>query len=259
MPATRATTASCSILIALLRNGIARALTRATAQLERRRCTVVLVRPALFALACLTLVPSRVHAHQPPPRYAMLRPRVDYTGWLGVGGGVWVGPTQTLGVADVQLGGDATWSLGRQGDLRLGPFVEVGTASFASVQVVTGLSLFVGAIPRPLRMFLYPGEGVFMARLGAGWVLRDEAFAPVTSAPVASLTLAYGYRAPFSLREPEAMQAPEYGMRAPDRYMTGARLWVRASVDLTDAPSWQVTGGVEFDPVGGFRYLFGLY
>lgn len=88
--------------------------------------------------------------------------------------------------------------------------------------------------------------------------MRPALLALACLLPVASLTLAYGYRAPFSLREPEAMEAPEDGMRAPDRCMTGARLWVRATVDLTDAPSWQVTGGVEFDPVGGFRYLFGL-
>ena len=41
--------------------------------------------------------------------------------------------------------------------------------------------------------------------------------------------------------------------------MTGVRLWVNATVDLRDAPAWQLTGGIEFEPVGSFRYLLGLY
>ena len=41
--------------------------------------------------------------------------------------------------------------------------------------------------------------------------------------------------------------------------MIGVRLWVNSVVDLRDSPSWQLTGGIEFEPVGSFRYLLGLY
>ncbi len=216
-----------------------------------------------FALSVAFVVaPAYALAHQappPPPRFSMQRPRVDYTAWLSLGGGALVAPSTHTGVFDLRVGGDATFAVSGDGDVRVGPFVDVATATFAGVSGVVGAELFVGAIPKPLRMFLYPGEGTFVARLGAGWALRDGAFGAATSTPVASLTVAYGYRAPFSLREPRDMVAPEPGMRAPDRYMTGARLWVNTTVDLAGDPAWQLTGGVEFDPVGGFRYLFGIY
>ncbi|MFO0652301.1 MAG: hypothetical protein U0326_39140 [Polyangiales bacterium] len=43
------------------------------------------------------------------------------------------------------------------------------------------------------------------------------------------------------------------------RYMTGVRLWMGGVVDIDDGLAWQLTGGIEFEPVGSFRYLLGLY
>jgi hypothetical protein len=179
---------------------------------------------------------------------------------VGLGGGALVVDGVAAGVFELRLGGDATVALRRDGDLRLGPFVEAATANFASVQAVGGVELFVGAAPRPLRMFYYPGEGVFTARLGAGWAWRDHPAADARSTPVATLTLTYGYRAPFALREPrdEFTEDPEEPAR-PLRYMTGARLWVGATVDVDGSSAWQLAGGIEFEPVGTFRYLLGLY
>lgn len=199
-------------------------------------------------------------AHQPPPRYPRPRPTLEVTSWVGLGGGALVVEGAPRGVFDLRLGGGFTGAVGRKGDLRLGPWLEVSSATFATVQAAGGVELFVGAAPRPLRMFYYAGEGVFVARLGAGWAWRDVEPAAARAAPVATFTLAWGYRAPFSLREPEqetdddASAAPRTG-----RYMTGARLWVGAAVDLTGAAAWQVSGGIEFEPVGSFRYLLGLY
>jgi hypothetical protein len=218
--------------------------------------------PALAALA-LALHAAAASAHQPPPpppRYPRARPAWELSPWVGLGGGALVVDGAATGVFDLRLGGDATVALDRAGDLRLGPFVEAATATFASVQAVGGVELFVGAVPRPLRMFYYPGEGVFTARLGAGWAWRDHDAAAARSAPVAALTLTYGYRAPFSLRETrdEFTGDPEEPTR-PLRYMTGARLWVGATVDVDGAAVWQLSGGIEFEPVGTFRYLLGLY
>lgn len=212
---------------------------------------------AALALACAT--PSVASAHQPPPRYPRLRPTIEVSPWVGLGGGALVVDGEGVGVFDLRLGCDETLPVDRGGDVRVGAFGEVATASFASVQAVGGLELFLGAAPRPLRMFYYPGEGAFTARLGAGWVWRDHAVADARSSPVASLTLTWGYRAPFSLRDYRDQSEAEPNQRDTLRYMTGARLWVGATVDLAGATAWQLSGGIEFEPVGSFRYLLGLY
>lgn len=170
-----------------------------------------------------------------------------------------MGPSQSSGVFDLRVGGDVTFAIGRKDDLRLGPFVEVGSGTFASFQALGGVELFLGAVPRPLRMFLYPGEGVLSLRFGAGWTLRSDNLPAARSAPVAAVTVAYGYRAPFSLREPQEQTSLTPDTRPAARYMTGARLWVGAVVDIDEGTAWQLTGGVEFEPVGSFRYLLGLY
>jgi hypothetical protein len=214
---------------------------------------------AALALAALCARPQAAAAHVPPPRYPRLRPTVELSPWVGLGGGALVVDGASAAVFDLRLGGDATVAIGREGDTRLGPFVEAATATFASVQAVGGVELFLGAIPRPLRMFYYSGEGVFTARLGAGWAWREHDVADARSTPIASLTLTYGYRAPFSLRDYRDELVPELEMQSAMRYMTGARLWVGTTVDLNGTPGWQVSGGIEFEPVGAFRYLLGLY
>lgn len=198
-------------------------------------------------------------AHQAQPQYPSLRPTLEVSPWVALGGGALVATDATTAVFDLRIGGDFTGAIGRHDDLRLGPFVEVGTSTFASVQAIGGAELFVAAIPRPLRMFLYSGEGVLSLRVGAGWAWRASSLTARDNAPVASVTVAYGYRAPFSLREPGSTWSPKPEDRPTARYMTGVRLWVNATVDLRDAPAWQLTGGIEFEPVGSFRYLLGLY
>lgn len=213
----------------------------------------------LAAFAMVLALPSYASAHTPPPRYPRLRPTLELSPWVALGGGALVLDRTSAAVFDLRLGGDATVAIGREGDTRLGPFIEAATATFASVQAVGGVELFLGAAPRPLRMFYYTGEGVFTARLGAGWAWRDHDVAEARSTPIASLTLTYGYRAPFSLREYRDELVPEDEPRPAMRYMTGARLWVGATVDLRETPGWQLSGGIEFEPVGTFRYLLGLY
>ncbi len=218
--------------------------------------------PTACLLASLVALPSVVAAHQPPPppaRYPRERPLLEVSPWLSLGGGALTAADTTTAVFDLRLGGDVTAPVGLNDDLRLGPFVEAATSTFASAQVVGGVELFLGAAPRPLRMFYYSGEGVLSVRAGFGWAWREHPVPEARSAPVATLTVAYGYRAPFSLREWSSETTPEPEPRAPVRYMTGARLWVGATVDATSAAAWQLTGGIEFEPVGTFRYLFGVY
>lgn len=211
------------------------------------------------ALLGATITAGRVaECHQPPPRFRRERPRFEVTSWVGLGGGAIVRGDESRGVFDLRLGGGFTGAVSRSEDVRLGPFLEAGTSSFASVQAVGGVELLVAAAPRPLRMFYYAGEGTFVVRAGAGWAWRAEGPGEA-STPVGSVTVAWGYRCPFSLREPGDEWSEKPSERAAARYMVGVRLWVNTTVDLASAPAWQLTGGIEFEPVGTFRYLLGLY
>jgi len=196
--------------------------------------------------------------HQPPPRFRRQRPRFEVTSWVALGGGAAARGDDGRGVFDLRVGGGFTGAVSRSEDVRLGPFLEAGTSSFASLRAVGGVELLVGAAPRPLRMFYYSGEGTFVVRAGAGWQWRAEGPGDA-STPVGSLTVAWGYRCPFSLREPVEAWSDKPFDRDAARYMVGVRLWVNTTVDLAGAPAWQLTGGIEFEPVGTFRYLLGLY
>jgi hypothetical protein len=193
-----------------------------------------------------------------PPSRPPLRPRLEVTSWVGLGGGAIVADAASRGVFDLRLGGGFNGAISRSEDVRLGPFIEAASSTFASIQAVGGVELFLGATPRPLRMFYYTGEGTIVVRAGAGWAWRRD-LPGASSTPVASLTLAYGYRCPFSLREPPEDNGDKPGVRPLARYMVGVRLWVNSTVDLTGDPAWQLTGGLEFEPVGAFRYILGLY
>ena len=193
-------------------------------------------------------------AHTPPPTYALERPRLEVSSWIGLGGGALTTEGRTRGVFDLRVGFDFTAALSASGDVRIGPYIELGSSAFASIGGVGGVELFFGAAPSDLRMFYYSGEGTLLFRLGAGWTWSSD-----LNAPVASLTVAYGYRAPFSLTEYSEQTSDEDGQRDAARYMVGVRLWVNGTVGFGDSSLWQLTGGLEFEPVGTFRYLFGLY
>ena len=194
----------------------------------------------------------------PTPRYPVERPTLEVSSWLGLGAGALLLGRGAHGVFDLRFGGDVTLPITRQGDVRVGPFGEVGSANFASLTAVGGLELFLGAVPRPLHMFFYSGEGTLLVRVGGGWSGWSD-LPEATMAPVASVTVAYGYRCPFSLREYADSWADAPGQHDTTRYMVGVRLWVNTTVGFAAQNVWQLTGGIEFEPVGSFRYIFGLY
>lgn len=220
-----------------------------------RTCRPIAI--AMLALGVVLFGAPLARAHTPPPSYAAERPMLELSSWLGLGGGALSTATATRGLFDLRLGFDVTGALNDDGDLRIGPYVEVSSGTFSSFCATGGVELFLGGAPRPLRMFYYSGEGTLLVRLGAGWSWWHDVRDVV--APVASLTVAYGYRAPFSLREYSEETSEEPGQRATTRYMVGARLWANATVGFSSSALWQVTGGIEFEPVGTVRYLFGLY
>ena len=73
-----------------------------------------------LALALALALPAVAAAHQPPPRYPRLRPTVEVSSWVGLGGGALVAGDASRSVFDLRLGGDATFDVGGDGDVRAG-------------------------------------------------------------------------------------------------------------------------------------------
>ena len=195
------------------------------------------------------------------------RPLTEVSTWLALGGGnAWGRNEPSRALFDMRLGTDATFPLHRDGDRRFGPWLEVSTSTFATFAATGGLELLMGAAPRRFHLFQYDGEGVLSVRAGAGWTLRRASFPGASSAPVVSFTLAWGYRAPWDLWDSWECEcsepSPEDGAhpcRRGARYMTPVRFYVSVQRELAAENGWQVTGGLEFEPLGSFRYLLGLY
>ena len=82
-------------------------------------------------------------------------------------------------------------------------------------------------------------------RAGYARVDADDVYG-ATVADLASVRSVHSYRG--------ALVAVA-GVAQPRMYAESQAGWV----DLREAASWQLTAGVEFEPVGGLRYLLGLY
>lgn len=208
-----------------------------------------------------------------------LRPPIEATSWLVVGGGVVADASAARPVFDGRWGGSATLGVAKAGDLRVGLFGEGATSNFATLSIAGGPELFIGAIPAPLRMFYFQGEGTFSLRAGIGYFRRFRDIPRGEGGPVLSLALVYGYRAPFSLRQywtgyvrereitvtrqfRDTVEYLYYDEQTPvplARYMTGARLRLGFEIEPRTQVAWQLTLGIEFEPVGSVRYLLGLY
>ena len=127
---------------------------------------------------------------------------------------------------------DASLIFTADGDLRLGPWVELRTSSDAMI----GGELQITGLPRKLDMFWYEGRGVLALRAGGN---RD----------LATAAIAYGYQAPWDLMRPR---------HGATRYMIGVRVVPTATQAVDDPRIWSATLGVETEPVGALRYLLGV-
>jgi hypothetical protein len=100
---------------------------------------------------------------------------------------------------------------------------------------VGGEILFTHA-PEDLEMFWYRGEGVWSLR-GGGSTKR------------ATAAISWGYRCPWRV----------WGTYSPTtRYEIGARLIFGVTRVYDDSANWQMTFGLEVEPVGALRYLLGI-
>ena len=134
---------------------------------------------------------------------------------------------------EIGFGAEATLGLTERGNLRVGPWFEVRGLR----EVVAGGEVVLTAVPKTIDLFQYRGQGVLAVRAGGN---LDRVTGQVS----------YGYLAPWRLfdRRP----------RGPARYMIGARFvgtFTRAIADPTD---WSATLGIEVEPFGALRYVFGI-
>jgi hypothetical protein len=168
--------------------------------------------------------------------------RIEWSTWFRLGVGVESKPEATVAARTTTMpppvaGTDTRWEtgLGLDASLIVTQHARLGAwAELRGLQGFAGGELVLTAVPSSIDMFLYRGEGVLVARGGAG--------------PQHQLTasLAYGYRCPWKLWGP---------YDGTSRYEIGARFVISA----TRSPSeWSTTVGLEFEPVGAIRYLLGI-
>lgn len=208
----------------------------------------------MHRIAAISLVSSLIAmdaSGQPPPYREAIpvrehRPAIEWSTWVRLGYLMTDAP-----VADVAgpramlpapvdeapswesaLGADASIALGSGGDLRLGAWGELRSAS----RPVLGAEVMFGAAPAKLDLFQHQGEGVLVLRGGG----NDE---------VLTAAIAYGYRCAWKLFGP---------WNGGTRYMIGVRLVVSATRARHDDGEWAAMAGIEFEPIGSFRYLFGV-
>jgi hypothetical protein len=174
------------------------------------------------------------------------RPLIEWSTWARVGlgtesratGGIArssTPPPRTAGrhaSVEAAFGADLTLPIALHGDVRFGAWTEVRTSSGP----VLGGELQLQALPHRLDLFQYDGEGVLTIRAGG-------------NAHVVTAAIAYGYLAPWKLWGPWDDKT---------RYMIGVRVVASATRSLDDPSDWTATAGLEFEPVGGFRYVLGI-
>lgn len=198
------------------------------------------------------VAPALAHPPPPPDELAMEPPRperplLEWSTWVRVAfGGApapgearprIIGPGEAAGPDyesgwESGLGAELSLPINRAGTVRIGPWVEVRSSS----SPVAGGELVLAARPANLDMFWYEGEGLWMLRAGGN---RD----------VVTGSLAWGYRAPWDLF---------HAARGPSRYTIGVRVVATATRAVDDPRRWSATLGLETEPLGAIRYLFGI-
>lgn len=202
-----------------------------------------------LAVMILVLSAGTAAAHPPPPMLAEEaphRPAIDWSTWFRLAIGM--EPTAAGSAArsttppperhghdaayEAGLGAEATISAGLDGDLRIGPWVEVRGLH----DIVAGGEIVLQRVPKSIDMFFYKGQGVLMLRGGAN---TEHVTAQV----------AYGYLAPWKLFD---------AARGETRYTIGVRFVASYTRDIADPHAWIATIGLEAEPVGALRYLLGI-
>jgi hypothetical protein len=203
----------------------------------------------------LLLAPQLALAHPPPPPPELADPSLDtwrgpdnaalfeWSSWVRLGVGVaserppvvirgtfGASPAQQRTAWQGAAGVELTVPVGRT-PVRFGPWLELrGFDAFLGGEVV------ITGAPRHHDLFFYDGEGALSLRAGGG-------------AEAATASLAWGYRCPWRLAGPFDRHT---------RYEIGARVVATMTRAYHDPADWSATVGLELEPVGALRYLFGV-
>jgi hypothetical protein len=202
---------------------------------------------ALVLLAAVADARPFIAYDEPPPEeheprdWRSDRAFAEWSSWIRLGYGVasesrdvaarTLTPTashELRGDWDAGLGGDVTFPLPTS-KVRMGPWLELRPDD-----IVGGVEVSIAG--KSLDMFFYEGERALIVRAGGG-------LSHVTAA------VAYGYRCPWKLWGP---------YRSDNRYMIGVRLVATGSRATNDPNDWNMSFGIEFEPVGSLRYLGGI-
>lgn len=180
----------------------------------------------------------------PPPEPEPARPLVEWSTWVRIGWGVESGDSSTVAARSTvpaertqtmawegAIGADFTLPIAAEGDVRVGPWIEA-----RGLSVVGGGELVIAALPKRLDMFWYEGQGQLSLRAGG-------------NTERATAAIAYGYRAPWDL----------FGRPSGStRYMIGVRVVASVTREFERPNDWVGTLGLELEPVGALRYVFGI-
>lgn len=209
------------------------------------------VEPGVRILTALAmLLAARAAWAHPPPELAYEdtdwrrdRAFAEWSTWIRLGWGVAAEPSDTIARSttpmptrtvdqhtawDAALGADVTFPL-PTAKVRMGPWVELRRKG-----VFAGGELNIAG--DDIDMFWYRGERVWSIRAGSS--MTD-----ITGA------LAFGYRCPWKLWGP---------YHPGTRYMIGVRIVASATRAVADPDDWQMSLGLEFEPLGSLRYVGGI-
>jgi len=186
------------------------------------------------------------------------RPWSEISTWLSIGGGARVGPDRRVtGIGTGGFGYDWTFPIAADGDFRAGLWAGIDSPAYHALAPAGGAELVFAAVPSELDLFSYDSEGVLSLRAGAGVGIPGGS--QDLDGPFVTGTIAWGYRAPWDRWDRWRCGSLEESgeRRAAQRYMIGVRFFVTATVGVRDN-GWSATGGIEFEPVGAFRYFLGI-
>lgn len=183
----------------------------------------------------------------PPPELAQdepSRPALEWSTWFRLGFGMEdrtsdIAARSTMPVPtrgqdttwEAAIGAELTTGIARNGDVRVGPWIEL-----RGLSIVGGGELVVQGLPKKLDLFFYDGTGVLALRAGGN-------HERVTG------QIAYGYQAPWKLWGPHTGST---------RYMIGVRFVGSFTRAIEDPRDWAATLGIETEPIGALRYLLGI-
>lgn len=199
-----------------------------------------MLRSAVLAMCAVAAFEGAAHADDTWKRE---RAWFEWSTWIRVGYGVSSQELDTVPrsvTPQPRTDQTAGWqgALGAEMTLPIPtPNVRIGAwGELRGLDAFTGVELQVARSPRDLDWFFYSGEGAWTVRAGA-------------SGSHVTGSIAWGYRCPWTMYSP----AP-----TGTRYMIGGRVVATATRAVANPNDWSMSLGIEFEPIGTIRYVFGI-